>query len=301
VTVLVIAVILAVRVLLSPTVPALPQATAGSGEYAMATPDFILTTTPDLEPHRGTVHPTLTATPGPSVMASSPSSRAATAYRDVTVGGDVLAQSRGTSGRDSDGPFDGAHDGPFGKARDGTSLSRMTWTRSVTTTPWPTATPTATPPPPVIVPTATPTPASDRQGPGRLRLWTGAELEVVPASGEWTEGMWQWLMPETTDVAGWHPDTADCGQGVTVIGGHSAWGREGALMPLNSVGADGEVVCYDAGGQAHRFAPVDFLFGDGDDPRGWHPDGWQGATLILYTCRPDFSQQVIVRFREIDL
>ncbi len=286
------AVVLAVRVIFSPTIPALPQATAGNGEYAMTTPDLIPTTTPGREPHRGTAHPTLTA------MAGAPSPRAGTAYREGAIRGAVPVQSGGTSGR--------AHDGPFGKARDATSTLRVAWTRSATTTPRPAATarPEATPLPttalPVIDPTATPSPASDRPGPERLRLWTGAEVEVVPASGEWAEGVWQWQMPETTDRAGWHPDTADCGQGVTVIGGHSAWGREGALMPLNSVGQDGEVVCFDASGLAHRFVPVDFLFGDGDDPQSWHPDDWPGAALILYTCRPDFSQQVIVRFSEID-
>jgi hypothetical protein len=85
---------------------------------------------------------------------------------------------------------------------------------------------------------------------------------------------------------------------VTVITGHSAWGRQGALMALNGIGQDDEVLCVDADGQSHRFAPMDFLLGDGDDPQSWHPD-WPGAVLILYTCRPDFSEQVIVRFQEV--
>jgi hypothetical protein len=150
------------------------------------------------------------------------------------------------------------------------------------------------------------------RGPGLLRLWNGAELAVEPASGRWDGGVWQWELPNATDRAGWHTDSDDCGQGVTVITGHSAWGREGALMALNGIGQDDEVLCFDADGQSHRFAPVDYLLGDGDDPRSWYPDRpgtesrlhgaespFKGATLILYTCRPDFSGQVIVRFQEV--
>jgi hypothetical protein len=160
--------------------------------------------------------------------------------------------------------------------------------------------------------TTTPT-SSPRRGPGLLRLWNGAELAVEPASGRWDDGVWQWEMPTATNRAGWHTDSDDCGQGVTIVGGHSAWGREGALMALNGIGEGDEVVCVDADGQPHRFVPIDYLLGDGDDPRSWYPDrqeaesSFQGAessferaTLILYTCRPDFSGQVIVRFQEID-
>ncbi len=170
---------------------------------------------------------------------------------------------------------------------------------------WPTSRPTVdrpTPPRPSpepregTVPTLT---AMSQRGPGLLRLWNEAEVMVEPASGHWDDETWQWDIPSTTDRAGWHTDSDDCGSGVTVIAGHSAWGQEGALMALNDIGEEDEVLCVDAAGQAHRFAPVDFMLGDGDDPRSWHPD-WPGATLILYTCRPDFSGQVIVRFQEID-
>jgi hypothetical protein len=167
-----------------------------------------------------------------------------------------------------------------------------------------------------------------QRSPGLLRLWNGAELAVEPASGRWDDGLWQWEMPTATNRAGWHMDSDDCGQGVTVIGGHSAWGREGALMALNGIGQGDEVLCVDADGRPHRFAPVDYLLGDGDDPRSWYPD-WpgaesrlhgtesplqpatrlrqssvessveSGAALILYTCRPDFGEQVIVRFQEV--
>jgi hypothetical protein len=123
-------------------------------------------------------------------------------------------------------------------------------------------------------------------------------MPVLPASGTWAGDVWQWELPQNPDEAGWHTDTDDCGQGVTVVGAHSAWGRPGALMALNDVGEGDEVTCFDADGQPHRFAPVDYLSGDGDDPRTWYP-GWGGATLILYTCRPDFERQVIVRFREV--
>lgn len=132
-------------------------------------------------------------------------------------------------------------------------------------------------------------------GPTRLELWTGAEVPVVPASGEMIEGVWQWALPDTVKQAAWHTDTADCGHGVTVIGGHSTLGQSGPLMALNTIGPDDAVVCYDAQGHPHRFVPQDYLLGGRDDPRNWYPD-WTGNMLIMYTCQSDLRKQVIVRF-----
>jgi hypothetical protein len=145
-------------------------------------------------------------------------------------------------------------------------------------------------------PTAPAVPAPERVGPERLLLWSGQTVRVAPATGAMADEAWQWELPRKPDQAGWHTDSDDCGRGTTVIGGHATWGWEGALMPLNTVGSQDAVVCYDAMGAPHRFLPVDYLLGDGDDPRSWYPD-WPEPTLILYTCRPDLSGQVIVRFK----
>ncbi len=274
-TVLLAAVILSVVTVLSPRLPSLPQATREVVE--MATPVTLTT----IE------HPT--ATPQPLALAAIPVGRVT--LRPTSTAATVRAAPARSLDPLADHPGASPTPTPVIPTQNRAMVSLAPTQAAALATPRPMARGGATA-------SLGSSAASPRRGPGLLRLWNGAELDVEPASGRWDDGVWQWEIPDATDRAGWHTDSDDCGQGVTVITGHSAWGRQGALMALNGIGQDDEVLCVDADGQSHRFAPMDFLLDDGDDPQSWHPD-WPEATLILYTCRPDFSGQVIVRFQEV--
>jgi hypothetical protein len=122
-------------------------------------------------------------------------------------------------------------------------------------------------------------------------------VSVAPAELEGGPGAYRWQLPR--DALGWHPDTPDCGGGVTVIGGHLSFdGVPGPLARLGAVGAEDALACVDARGAIHRYAPHDYLMGSlADDPADWHPEGW-GEALILYTCTPALDDELlVVRFR----
>jgi hypothetical protein len=288
-TILLAAVILSVATILSPRLPSLPRVVREVVE--MATPVTLTT----IE------HPT--ATPQPLALAAIPVgrvtlSRVDGALRPTSTAATVRAAPARSLDPLADHPGASPTPTPVIPTQNRAMVSLAPTQAAALATPRPMARggATASLGPSVSSPRLHGT--MPRRGPGLLRLWNGAELDIEPASGRWDDGVWQWELPAATDRAGWHTDSDDCGQGVTVISGHSAWGRQGALMALNGIGQDDEVLCVDADGQSHRFAPMDFLLGDGDDPQSWHPD-WPGAVLILYTCRPDFSEQVIVRFQEV--
>jgi hypothetical protein len=125
-------------------------------------------------------------------------------------------------------------------------------------------------------------------------------VAVAPAQLEGGPGAYRWQLPR--DALGWHPDTPDCGAGVTVIGGHVSFdGVPGPLARLAAVGPDDAVTCVDAGGTPHRYAPHDYLVGSlADDPADWRAEGW-GEGLILYTCTPALDDELlVVRFRSAD-
>ncbi len=153
-----------------------------------------------------------------------------------------------------------------------------------------------TPPPqPTLTPTAS-APAA-RRGPTALRLWNGQTVSVMPAETLWKAGRLQWQVPDA--AAGWHSSSADCGAGVTVIGGHVSWGGvPGVFAALPTADLESRVVCIDAEGRERRFRPVDTLEADPlDDLREWTPE-WSPA-LILYTCTPELNGKlVVVRFEE---
>jgi len=169
----------------------------------------------------------------------------------------------------------------------------LTPTPIVTLARWDAPTPTPQPAALAISPAA----LSRSSGPAALALWTGETMSVVPASGQWQAGVYEWNVPR--HAAGWHTDTPDCGAGVTIIGGHVAFdGLPGVFAPLAAIGEGDTVTCTDARGVEHRFAPVDYILSAGDqDPATWTPD-WTPA-LLLYTCTPELDGQLIViRFRE---
>lgn len=135
-------------------------------------------------------------------------------------------------------------------------------------------------------------------GPLALRLWTDAEIPVQPATAQWDQQIYRWVAPDTT--AGWHTNTADCGGGVTVIGGHIFYnGRAGVFHVLATITPEQQVLCVDASGVARTFRPVDYLVSDSHTPpRAWYPD-WEPA-LILYTCTPELNRDlIVVRFEEV--
>ena len=145
----------------------------------------------------------------------------------------------------------------------------------------------------------TPTSQSAESGPRELTLWDGLAVPVSPAELHSDAVGYRWHLPRRG--LGWHPNTPDCGGGVTVIGGHIAYdGAPGPLEDLTTIGPDDAVECVDGGGETHRYAPRDYLVGAlEDDVEDWYP-GWEQA-LILYTCTPELNDQLlVVRFGLLD-
>ena len=138
------------------------------------------------------------------------------------------------------------------------------------------------------------------RSPTRLSLWDGESVAVIAADqAKDATGTLRWQVPDA--AAGWHADSADCGQGVTVIGGHvSLNGFSGAFASLAGIGPGDLVVCTDSDGAPHQFAPVDYLHvANVDEVRRWTPP-WNPA-LLVYTCAPELDGTLyVIRFVEVE-
>jgi hypothetical protein len=155
---------------------------------------------------------------------------------------------------------------------------------------------------------ATPMPAPDTipvvtdpsRSPARLSLWNGQSVTVIAADqARDAAGTLRWQLPN--EGAGWHADSADCGQGVTVIGGHvSLNGFSGAFASLAGIGPGDHVICTDGEGALHQFAPVDYLQVDNAaGVESWMPP-WSPA-LLVYTCAPSLDGTLyVIRFVEVE-
>lgn len=160
-------------------------------------------------------------------------------------------------------------------------------------------------------PTATPMPIQDatgeaapaevqeleRRGPQSLTLWDRTEVEVMPAQRKWVDGVYRWTIPDW--LAGWHSDSDDCGDGLTLIGGHVSYsGRAGIFGDLPTVGEDDLVTCTDWEGKFHRYQPVDYLMVTAETKsQQWAGDG---IDLILYTCTPELDGMIVIRYTEVE-
>lgn len=138
------------------------------------------------------------------------------------------------------------------------------------------------------------------RSPARLSLWDGQSVAVIAAhQAKDATGTLRWQVPD--DGAGWHADSADCGQGVTVIGGHvSLNGLSGAFASLAGIGPGDRVICTDSAGTVHQFAPVDYLqVANVSEVQSWTPP-WNPA-LLVYTCAPELDGTLyVIRFVEVE-
>jgi hypothetical protein len=134
------------------------------------------------------------------------------------------------------------------------------------------------------------------QVPQEIRLWNATAMGVEPATME--QETQQWQIPDDRRLLGWHTNTAPCGEGVTVMGGHVSFdGMPGPLSGLASVGPEDGIECVGQDGRTHRYVPQDYLISSVDENvEDWYPE-WGQPALLLYTCTPEIDGSLmVVRF-----